>query len=181
MAAEAVTGTDYWDLLERRFFRPAGMRSTGPRNRLKPGARMASGHFWNDDRFDDNPPASAPGSTWAAGGLLSTAADMARWSIALDHGRILGSAARRAMWQPALLADGRPAGWGYGWQVETAGGRTIVSHGGGTAGFSCRYRRDLSEPLSTILLTNQNGRADPKTMTDALLAAIRAEGLIAPA
>jgi hypothetical protein len=77
------------------------------------------------------------------------------------------------MWRRASLSNGQPAGWGFGWEVDEVNGRTIVSHGGGTAGFSCWYRRDLDEPLSTIVLTNQNGRADPKVMTDALLKAIK--------
>lgn len=172
MAAEAVTGRRYWDELQRRFFAPAGMTSTGPRNRPSRAKRHASGHFWDGSRYDDDPPRSAPGSTWSAGGLLSTAADMNRWSLALDGGKILSMDVRRRMWTQAHLANGEPAGWGYGWQVETVEGRTIVSHGGGTAGFSCWYRRDVSRPLSTIVLTNQNGRADPKTMTEALLRAM---------
>lgn len=175
MAAEAVTGRDYWDELQRRFFVPAGMSSTGPSNRVRNPRRYASGHFWNGSRYDDNPPRSAPGSTWSAGGLLSTAADINRWSVALDRGKILSSDVRRRMWAPARLANGQPAEWGYGWQVETVDGRTIVSHGGGTAGFSCWYRRDVTQSLSTIVLTNQNGRADPKAMTDRLLALMAAD------
>lgn len=170
MVAEAVTGGRYWDELHRRFFAPSGMRSTGPRGRHRP-ERLATGHFWDAGRYDE-PPYSAPGSTWSAGGLLSTAADLNRWSIALDQGKILSAEARRRMWTPATLLNGQPAGWGYGWEVEAVEGRTIVAHGGGTAGFSCWYRRDTTALLSAIVLTNQNGRADPKTMTDALLAAI---------
>lgn len=178
MTAEAVSGKPYWDELQRRFFTPAGMASTGPRNRLSHATRYASGHFWDGNRYDDDPPRSAPGSTWSAGGLLSTAADMNRWSLALDSGRILSMDVRRRMWTQARLANGAPAGWGYGWQIETIEGRTIASHGGGTAGFSCWYRRDVSRPLSTIVLTNQNGRADPKTMTDALLKALATTRLV---
>ena len=172
MTAEAVTGQCYWDELQHRFFAPAGMSSTGPRNRLSHAKKYASGHFWDGSRYDDNPPRSAPGSTWSAGGLLSTVADMNRWSLAFDRGKILSMDVRRRMWTPAHLANGEPAGWGYGWQVETVEGRTVVSHGGGTAGFSCWYRRDVSRPLSTIVLTNQNGRADPEAMTNTLLKAL---------
>ena len=173
MAAEAVTRENYWNLLRQRFFGPAGMSSTGPRDRIPCRNRCASGHFWSEGRYDDDPPLSAAGSTWAAGGLLSTVADINRWSVALDQGRILSSGVRRKMWRSASLSNGQPAGWGFGWEVDEVDGRTIVSHGGGTAGFSCWYRRDLDEPLSTIVLTNQNGRADPKVMTDALLKAIK--------
>lgn len=174
LAAEAVTGRAYWDLLQQRFFRPAGMASTGPRGRVRCTTNCAAGHFWTEGRYDNGPPRSAAGSTWSAGGLLSTAADLNRWSVALDRGRLLSAGVRRNMWREATLTDGQPAGWGYGWEVETVGGKTIVAHGGGTAGFSCWYRRDLSEPLSTIVLTNQNGRADPKVMTEQLVAALKA-------
>jgi CubicO group peptidase (beta-lactamase class C family) len=173
MVAEEVTGSRYWDELHRRFFAPAGMRSTGPRGGQRP-ERLATGHFWNGSGYEA-PPYSTPGSTWSAGGLLSTAADLNCWSIALDHGKILSADACRRMWTPATLANGDPAGWGYGWEIDREGGKTIAAHGGGTAGFSCWYRRDTVALVSTIVLTNQNGRADPKSMTDALLATIQAD------
>lgn len=178
MAAEAVTGRVYWDELEQRFFRPAGMRSTGPRGRVRPGADAASGHFWNGEHWDEHPPFSAPGSTWSAGGLLSTARDLSRWAVALDQNRIVNARVRERMWRPATLANGQPAGWGYGWQVETVDGRRVVSHGGGTAGFSCWLRRETETPLTTVVLTNQNGRADPLTITGRLLAALATDGMI---
>lgn len=167
MVSEAVTGKRYWDELERRFFGPCGMRSTGPKGGQQPEC-LASGYFWDDNRYEATP-YGAPGSTWSAGGLLSTAADLNRWSIALDQGNILSAEVRRRMWSPAKLLNDEPAGWGYGWEIEIVDGRTIVAHGGGTAGFSCWYRRDTAALVSTIVLTNQNGRADPKMMTDALL------------
>lgn len=167
MVSEAVTGKRYWDELQRRFFSPCGMRSTGPRSG-QPPERLASGHFWDDNRYEASP-YSASGSTWSAGGLLSTAADLNRWSIALDQGKILSAEVRRRMWTPAKLLNDEPAGWGYGWEIEIVDGRTIVAHGGGTTGFSCWYRRDTAALVSTIVLTNQNGRTDPKMMTDLLL------------
>lgn len=170
MVAEAVTGASYWDQLDTRFFRPSDMQRTGPRDRLSSVADMAKGYFWNETSWSKNLPASAPGSTFSAGGLMSTARDLARWSAALDSGKLLGSHARAHMWRAAHLKDGKPAGWGYGWAVDQAGSHRIVSHGGGTAGFSCWLRRDLTAKLTTIVLTNQNGRADPMKMTEQLLA-----------
>lgn len=173
MAAEAITGKSFWDELQHRFFGPAGMASTGPRSRVDHRNRYADGHFWDGTRFDNDPPQTAPGSTFSAGGLVSCAEDMDLWSIALDRGRLLSAEIRRQMWRQAHLRNGEPAGWGYGWQIETRDGRTIVSHGGGTAGFSCWYQRDLSVPLSTIVMTDQNGRADPQAITNNLLARVQ--------
>lgn len=171
MAAEAVGGGSYWEQIETRFLRPAGMTRTGPRGRLRLDANHAGGRFWNGEVWNDHPPISAAGSTFSAGGLLSTARDLTRWAIAIDHGVVLTPHARRQMWRPAYLADGAPAGWGHGWVVERDDdGHVIVAHGGGTAGFSCWFRRDIDAELTTVVLTNQNGRADPLTMTGQLLA-----------
>ncbi|MDQ8028858.1 MAG: serine hydrolase domain-containing protein [Brevundimonas sp.] len=172
MAAEAVGGASYWDQIETRFLRPAGMTRTGPRGRIRPDSNMASGRFWDGESWNDHPPISAPGSTFSAGGLTSTARDLTRWAAAIDRGAVLSPHARRRIWRPAHLADGSPAGWGYGWVVEQVEGRTLASHGGGTAGFSCWFRRDIEAELTTVVLTNQNGRADPLEMTDQVLAAL---------
>lgn len=168
LAAEAAADQGYWDQLSARFFRPAGMTRTGPRGRIAAGSNVAHGSFWDGAAWDHAPPRTQPGSTFSAGGLLSTARDLARWAEALDRGQGLSAHARRRMWRPARLHDGSPAGWGYGWIVE---GQS-VAHGGGTAGFSCWLRRDLAADLTTIILTNQNGRADPLAMTRQLLNAL---------
>ena len=135
------------------------MASTEPRNRLSHAKRYALGYFWNDGRYDDDSQRRRPNPP----------------VLPVDYSR-RPRTCRRRIWTQARLANGEPARWGYGWQVERVEGRTIVSHGGGTAGFSCWYRRDVSRPLSTIMLTNQNGRADPKTMTDALLRVMETTG-----
>lgn len=167
MVIEAVTTRDYWDELDRRLFQPAGMVSTGPRHRLKKDSVLATGHFWNGHQFESTAPVSSS-AVWSAGGLYSTARDINRWSIALDQGHVLTADECRAMWTPAPLANGNPSGWGYGWAVSNEDGGTVVSHGGGTEGFSCWYRRDLAHDVSIIVLTNQNGKADPKMMVEGL-------------
>lgn len=169
MVAEAAGDASYWDQLERRFFDPAGMRRTGPRGRVRTGGNLAMGNLWAGDHWVDRPPTSAPGSTFSAGGLLSTAKDLARWAQAIDRGALVSASSRARMWRLAPLADGAPSGWGYGWMVEVVEGRTVVSHGGGTAGFSCWLRRDVERRLTSIVLTNQNGLADPLEMTGQLL------------
>jgi D-alanyl-D-alanine carboxypeptidase len=174
MVAEAVAKRPYWDQLTTRFFAPAGMPRTGPRSRIRQVRNRAAGRFWDGSAWNDHPPISAPGSTFSAGGLVSTARDLARWAAALDGDKLLGARSRARMWRPAQLKDGAPAGWGYGWVIDEAGGHRIASHGGGTAVFSCWLRRDIDARLTTIVLTNQNGRADPLSMTQQLLAGLAA-------
>lgn len=170
MVVEAVSGQNYWKHLRDKLLLPVGMHATGPAGSTGHDFDVASGHFWEGDAYDRDPPRTAPGSTWSAGGLVSTAADLCRWAIALDRGEILSSAVCAKMWSPARLNNGELSGWGHGWAIDNAADGAIVSHGGGTAGFSCWFRRDLSGPSTVIVLTNQNGRADPKLMADRLAA-----------
>lgn len=172
MVAERVEGRSYWDQLEDRFLRPTGMVRTGPRGRGPIDADQATGSFWDGSVWDRDPPVSAAGSTFSAGGLQSTARDLCRWAQALDRGHVLTSRTRERMWRPATLSDGSLAGWGFGWVVEDHLGGRVVAHGGGTAGFSCWLRRDLAMDLTTVVLTNQNGRADPLEMTNQLVSSL---------
>jgi CubicO group peptidase (beta-lactamase class C family) len=171
MVAEAVGKASFWQQLRARFFEPTGMNRTGPRGLINSDGDLATGHFWDGAQWDNSPPITAPGSTFSAGGLLSTSRDLARWAVALDEGRVVGSKARQKMWSRAILADGRPIDWGYGWKIEGEGDQRVVAHGGGTAGFSCWLSRDLATETTTFVLTNQNGRADPAVMASALQAA----------
>ncbi|KPN17506.1 hypothetical protein AO715_05550 [Xanthomonas sp. Mitacek01] len=175
MAAEAVGGASYWTQLDTRFFRPAGMTRTGPRTQVQAGDDVATGRFWTGVDWDDVPPPAAPSATFSAGGLVSTARDLARWAIALDAGQLVDASTRARMWRRASLADGTAIDWGLGWKIEGSSERPVVAHGGGTAGFSCWFRRDIAARLTTIVLTNQNGRADPALMSDALEAALQSQ------
>ena len=47
------------------------------------------------------------------------------------------------MWQATTLTDGSRLEVGLGWFTSPWNGHPSVSHGGGTAGFSCEYRRFL--------------------------------------
>jgi len=72
----------------------------------------------------------------AAGGLVSTAEDMAKWEIALENGTILGAAALAQMAVPVKLKNDSIAQesdgtrHGLGWDLPTYRGHRIIAHGG---------------------------------------------------
>lgn len=108
----------------------------------------------------------------ASSGLNSTAEDLARWIIALMDERLLGAAAREAMWTPASFNDGRRGQWGMGWQILPRGrGRAVGMTGGGRAAFYIYPEHDVA----VVLLTNLAG-AYPEDMIDRI-ASIYAPGL----
>src|SRR5205823_12359643 len=81
----------------------------------------------------------------AAGGLVSTAEDMAKWEIALENGTILGAAALAQMAVPvkskndSIAQESDGTRHGLGWDLPTYRGHRIIAHGEiGRA--SCRER-----------------------------------------
>src|SRR5690348_17183799 len=94
---EVVSGRPYEAFIERALLIPAGLRHTGFCGRLAAGVQPAS------SADPDSPPPCVAGVTpvdWAdrgATGLLSTAADLLRWSHLLRNSRILSAASRAAL------------------------------------------------------------------------------------
>ena len=74
----------------------------------------------------------------ASSGVIASVLDLARYSAALDDGKILAPALREKMWTPPRDADastgadaeGAPAPYAYGWYVQDYEGHRLVWHGG---------------------------------------------------
>ncbi|QSX38345.1 serine hydrolase domain-containing protein [Shewanella sedimentimangrovi] len=106
---------------------------------------------------------------WAAAGMKSTANELAHFLIALQSGQILTPSAKMQMWQPAVLANGKTAGFsslenGYaaGWQVLAREKDPAVSSSGGNASTMVIYPE---KNVSIIVLTNLLG-SQPIEFTD---------------
>lgn len=98
---------------------------------------------------------------WAAAGMKSTANELAYFLIKLQSGQILKSSTKMQMWQPAILANGKTAGFnslenGYaaGWQVLAREKNSAVSSSGGNATTMVIYPE---KNVSVIILTNLLG------------------------
>lgn len=71
---------------------------------------------------------------FAAGGLCSSVTDLLRWEHALDEGRVVSAADRKAMMTPTVLGDGVEIGYGLGTRMGDTGGHRKLGHtGGGTS------------------------------------------------
>ena len=103
-----------------------------------------------------------PSALWAAGNLVSTERDLARFFRALLGGRLLSRAALAEMKRPVAVAPG--VGYGLGLFVVDTPCGTLYGHDGGTPGFG------------NTMLTSADGARQAGVMVNAEDAPAAVEG-----
>jgi D-alanyl-D-alanine carboxypeptidase len=158
---EQLSGMSYADFVEARIFRPLGMTASfyGDVQRIIPGripGYSRSGGQWTNAEY------VSMTHPHAAGALLSTVDDLARWDRAISRGELMGEGAWRSAFTPIALNDGRSTGYGAGWSRGRIGPHGTVEHGGGINGFSTFAMRVPEAGLFVAVLTNaDNPLASP--------------------
>src|SRR5262247_2343588 len=93
----------------------------------------------------------------AAGGVISTANDLATWIRPLVAGRVLNAEYQRR-WLESLQPEdsNKPEGqkYGYGISQVSWGPNTIYFHGGETPGYNSKISYDLTNQMTLIVWTN---------------------------
>ena len=155
---ERLSGKTYAEFLSERVFAPLQMSSTrfGGTGVL---VKRRSPTAYNRQTGELRPWLYPFGEKdYPAAGLNSSAADLAKFFVALDAGKILKPESLGALWSPVKLNDGTEKGYGLGWTVGEHKGRRVVGHEGGGAAWIAHFP---SERLSVAVLCNLNGaRAD---------------------
>lgn len=162
MIIERVSGKPYEDFLRERIFQPLGMVDTRLNDLNEIVPRRAAGYVLRNGHLYNAQPVS-PTHPYAAGGLLSTAADLAKWDAALYTGRVLRKASVQQMLTPATLNNSQPARnslfnnyYGFGWFLGELGRHRYADHGGVIpSGFTTDIIRFLDDRLTIIVLTNR--------------------------
>lgn len=158
---EKASGKSYADFMKERIFKPLGMNSTFVNTSGLKIEKKAAGYSPNKDGWHLQAPAN-PTQPFAAGAIVSTAADMAKWEIALETGKLLNKNSYEQMWTSGKLADGKLTNYGFGWQVSKIGEVDFFGHNGGIAGFSSQILRFPKENLSVAVLVNGATRETDK-------------------
>jgi D-alanyl-D-alanine carboxypeptidase len=160
---EKVTGRPYADLVAETIFRPLGMVNTryGSDAPIIPN-RVAG--YQRTPKGAVNARFVSMTQPFAAGALVSTVDDLAKWHAALDVGRILSPESRRRMWTPVRLPDGRDTRYGFGWMIWSREGNRVVEHGGSIHGFQTANLRLPDDRIYVAVLSNCGGCADPRAL-----------------
>ena len=97
-----------------------------------------------------------------ASGLISTAADVARFDLALRKGVLVRPDTLAAAWQSPLDRTGQPLPHGIGWFVQSYNGATIIwQFGISENAFSSLLVTVPARGLTAILLANSDGLVKP--------------------
>jgi CubicO group peptidase (beta-lactamase class C family) len=153
---EKVSGQSYWEMLRARILVPLQMNSTFSRD-LPRRSNQALGYEKKDGRLV--PRDSNLTDVFAAGAIVSTAGDLAKWINALGSGKLLKPATLAQMWTPTKLNDGTIYAYGFGWRLDDYKGHKNVGHSGSTSGFSASLQSFPERKLTVIVLCNLGEQA----------------------
>lgn len=144
LVIERVTGDSYEHQVARRVLRPLGLRDTS-----FPGTdpRIAGphNHGYQRMRLDDGTTGLRDVSVWratdawAAGDLISTTADLERFTRALFAGRVVRGPLLEEMFTLPKVKDatsGAPAAYSAGLSMKRLGGREVWGKTGGRWGYN---------------------------------------------
>jgi CubicO group peptidase (beta-lactamase class C family) len=157
---EKAGGQSYAAFLEQHIFTPLGMKDTAYEGHERGRAPRAAGHSRRPEGYVYSVPMSMT-QPYAAGALVSTVDDLAKWDAAMAANRLLSAASWRKMAAPYKLKDGASTKYGYGFGLGEVQGAPTVGHGGGIPGFSTHAMRLPNEKVYVAVLTNLDGGKVP--------------------
>jgi CubicO group peptidase (beta-lactamase class C family) len=155
---EERSGRSFAAFLEQEIFRPLGMATTVAH---EAGRSTVAARAYGYSRQTDGSWIRTDQSTTSAvlgdGGIYSSPRDLGRWLDVVEGRRtLLDPALTAATFTEARTNDGRGAGYGYGWFLDSAEGRRRIRHEGSTIGFRHAVRRFPDEDLTVLFLSNRD-------------------------
>jgi CubicO group peptidase (beta-lactamase class C family) len=165
---EKLTGKKYAEVLDEKIFAPLNMTHSYFGKEGHDMTKLATGYIY------DEPEIAYPvQNVVGAGGITSTAEDLALWNNALTSNTLLPDEKMNELFKPRVEWNEWGAYYGFGWmidrfQFEAAKKHTIQYHPGTEVGFYDMLVRQPDKDIFIILLSNKSDfpRFD---MTDLIL------------
>jgi CubicO group peptidase (beta-lactamase class C family) len=167
LAIEAATGQPFSDVAQQLVLEPAGMLDSGFFDLDTDPADLATGYLTSDD----------PPETWRSniygltaagmpdGGMIATAADLARFMEGLLRGRLVSPESLKSMITPHSTPGTEGGTYGYGFGMVIDGGRVVVlGHGGSDPGWrpwSTTTLASISRSWFSATRTGERSRRRP--------------------
>jgi CubicO group peptidase (beta-lactamase class C family) len=158
---ENVSGENYWDFLSEHIFTPLQMTNTTRRDPWLVIPNRAAGYEFKKGKHQSRDYDLT--ELFAAGAIISTVNDLAKWDAALAGTNLLSAKSKMLWWTPAQLSNGKevsnprygaPGSYGCGWFLGSVNGHRNIGHSGITSGFSAANELFPDDHLAIIILSN---------------------------
>lgn len=162
-----VTGKRWQDVLEQTVMKPAGMLNTTAYISRFDSAQLAMPYSLEPNGIKRLYYAKRDANMQAAGGLVSNAADLARWlEIQINRGKLDGKqvfpadviAETQRIQAPVSGGSGayRALGYSLGWNVGELYGDTVYQHGGGFSTFRTLIAFSPKQKVGLAVMATQS-------------------------
>ncbi len=176
MIIEAQTGKPLGTVFRKRFFTPLGLNATYFQGDGPPPASSARGYIGSkagnvaiDDGSAYRPTQSEGTVIWAAGGIVASARNLARWARALYGGDVVSADALSQMTDFVFRPGPQGGYYGLGTRMRAFDGINMEGHTGTLRAFNAAMWYLPSLDLTVVVMTNRT-RIDANAITDAFLA-----------
>ncbi len=168
---EKVTGKPWHEAVEERIVKPLGLKTVRYGVVEDQTQNMAKGYTETGGK---QVPArkihmSVP---HAAGALIGSVEDLAKWSHALHHGKVVPPELYSKMIAPTVLPGGKTEKYGFGIGEDEVRGRKTIRHGGGIFGFATDAIYIPEEDLFVAVFTNSDDPVADQDVVSQRLAAM---------
>ena len=174
LIAEKVSGEPLMRLIQTRILDPLHMTSAVDADSGMTAADARPHHRYALGPVRPEVPAG-PGWLYAAGPLAMTAADLARWDIAMIDRTLLNPASYAAQRTPAITSAGRATDYGLGIEIDSVAGHRRLHHGGEAVGFLSENRIYPDDRAAIVVLVDGDFGDAEVAIADRIEAAILPE------
>lgn len=168
---EVVTHKPWYEVVQERITQPLGL-STIRYGKDEPRiAAMATGYTKGSRGVAPSMKIdmSVPG---AAGSLVGTPRDLARWADALHHGKVVNSSYYARMIAPTKLNNGSTVPYAFGLENGVLRGHSTIGHAGSIFGFATDSLYVPDQDLFVAVFTNSDSPQTPVETTTRRLTAM---------
>jgi len=155
--SEIVSGKSYFDLLTETILLPLQMKQTQQNERASANGCLAKGYTQIDNGVKSTGVLMSS-FAFSAGGIATSGADMVQYLKAINR-KSLPSDIANDDWRHYTASYDLPFDYHEGRFYSIFHGKHIISHNGGTPGFSSSWFYVLEDTISIIVLINRSDYA----------------------
>jgi len=146
-----VSGRSFPEFMRQEIFEPLEMRNSLAY--VKGGPEIENRAYGHTGTSETDQ--STTSATLGDGGIYTSVEDWFLWDKALYHNPLVSPLLQAQAFTPGILNDGSKTTYGYGWVLDTYGGRRRQTHTGSTIGFRTAVTRFPDQKLTVVVLVNR--------------------------